>query len=99
MDRLDYIENETRATAAFHIAGAEVLQKEANTLVSLLLAAQGGGVGLGLSLVQREAPLWMLGALLAGIVYLLVLTLVVVRGCLWARDLYPGPTSHSARYD
>jgi len=90
MDRLDYIESEARANAAFHIAGAEVLQKESNTLLNVLLAAQGGGIGLLAALLQRETLLvWQMGALLAGVAYLFVVSLVVVMRCLWARDLYP----------
>jgi len=88
---LDYIENEARVNAAFHIANADSLTKESNTLLNLLLAGAGGALALLVSLLQKTtpAPTWQLWAVGAAAVYLFALAGLVVRKCLWVQDIWP----------
>lgn len=88
---LDYIEAEARANAAFHIANADNLTKESNTLLNLLLAGAGGSLAFVAALLQKTTPVpsWQPWAVGAASAYLFVLAALVVWKCLWVQDIWP----------
>jgi hypothetical protein len=83
---LDFVESAAKENAAFHIANADALAKESNTLLNLLLAGAGGSVAYFVNLVGKGAPLWQQAGIGAASAYLLGI-------------IYLTPTAKSACYE
>lgn len=60
MEKLDFIEAEAKANVAFHLACAEALAKESNTLLTVLLTGAGASLGFAINLVEKGALQWLL---------------------------------------
>jgi hypothetical protein len=88
---LDYIENEARANAAFHITNADNLSKESNTLLNILLTGAGGSLAFVAALLQKTSPVppWQPWAVGAAATYFFILAALVVWKCLWVHDIWP----------
>ena len=88
MEKLDFFEASAKANAAFQIASAEYLTKEANATLLLLLSGGAGSLAYAVSLFDKGV-LWAAAGMAACCLYLFVLAAVLVFGCLLLRDLYP----------
>lgn len=75
--------------AEFHIANADSLQKEANSSLTVILAAGLGALGYSARLIEQNAPLELIGAVGAVSVHLLMVAGLLVRRCLSAGDIMP----------
>jgi len=88
MEKLDFFEAAARTNAAYHIASAEYLTKEANATLLLLLSGAAGALAYAVSLYDKGIMWAAVGMAVAGL-YLFALSGVLVFGCLLLRDLYP----------
>ena len=88
MEKLDFFEASAKANAAFQIASAEYLAKEANATLLLLLSGGAGSLAYGVGLFDKGV-LWAAAGMAACCLYLFALAAVLVFGCLLLRDLYP----------
>lgn len=88
---LDFVEGEARVNAAFHIANADILQKESNTLLNLLLAGAGGALALTITMLQKPTPvpLWQIMSTASAAAYLFAVAGFVIWRCLWVEDIWP----------
>ncbi len=89
MKMFDFIEEHAKANAAFHIACAESLAKEANTLLTVLLAGAGAGFWYVIKLIESGAERWLIAGMGSVVVYLFLLSGLTTWKCLWARPMYP----------
>lgn len=89
MKKLDFIEAEAKANFAFHLACAETLAKEANTLLTVLLTGAGASFGFVINLVEKGASQWLLYGLGAVSAYLFAIAALTTRKCLWVDVMYP----------
>lgn len=78
--------------AAFGVSIAEDLIKDATTLLNILLAGVGGGIGLCLQLLNSSHPMGLALVVAICSLYLAAIAVVVVKQCLMSADLYP-PTN------
>jgi hypothetical protein len=88
-EKLKWIEDEARANAAFHVASADVLAKEANTTLNLMLAGASGSLAYMVSLVERSGWVWSAAGMGAVSGYLFALAAVLVVKCLRIRKIWP----------
>jgi hypothetical protein len=88
-DELDFFEAEAKENAAFHIACAETLMREANTFLNLLLAGAGGALALMVTLAEKLAPTWQIFGTAATSAYLFLLAGLLLLKCLRVRPIYP----------
>ena len=86
MEKLDFFEASAKANAAFQIASAEYLTKEANATLLLLLSGGAGSLAYAISLFDKGV-LWAAAGMAACCLYLFLLAAVLVFGCLLLRDL------------
>lgn len=88
-DLLDYTESEARNNAEFHIACAETLMRESNTLLTLLLGGAGGALALLAALNEKAASLWLQIGVGFASAYLFGVAALLVWKCLYVRPIYP----------
>ncbi len=88
MEKLDFIEAATRTNAAFQIASADHLTREANATLLLLLSGAGGSLAYAISLFEKGVT-WAWAGMAAACMFLFALAAVLVFGCLLLRDVYP----------
>lgn len=89
MEKLDYIEAESRATADFHIACADALAGETNTTVALLFAGAAGALAYAVNLYDKTGLQWAAWGMAAASLYLFALSGLTVYHCLRVRPIYP----------
>jgi hypothetical protein len=76
----------------FHLGNSETLSRDANTSLSILLAAGLGALGYTANLIDKSAPTEVWAATGAVAVHLLIICGMMVRHCLSADDIMP-PTN------
>ena len=89
MKLLDFVEEQTEKNAAFHIACAESLAKEANSLLTILLAGAGAIFWYVMKLLETSEQSWLIIGLSTVSLYLFLLSGIVTWKCLWSREMYP----------
>ena len=89
MEKLDFIESEAKANAAFHVACCESLAREANTFLTLILTGAGATFWYALNLSAEESYDWQLYGISAVSLYLFIVAALTTGKCLWAREIYP----------
>jgi hypothetical protein len=81
-DFVDWVEQQALENLRFHIQSAELIAKEANTTLTVLLAGVGGASAYAVKLLEAGRPLWLLIAAVVFGVCLLLLSAWLIRGCL-----------------
>ncbi|HJW23926.1 MAG TPA: hypothetical protein VJ576_03430 [Rhodocyclaceae bacterium] len=89
MEKLDFIEAAARANAAFHVASAEMLAKEANSTLLLLLSGAGGALAYAVNLFDKGGLPWAIAGMAAASVYLFALSAWLVWCALRIRPIWP----------
>jgi len=84
---LSFAESQGRANMDFHLFNADHLNKEANTLLAVLLAGAGGGLALAVSSAKDATILWPTYAIAAGSLYLFAVAALTVWKCLHIKDI------------
>lgn len=88
-EKLKWVEDEARANAAFHVASADVLAKEANTTLNLMLAGASGSLAYMVTLAERGGWSWSAAGMGAVSAYLFMLSAILVFQCLRIRPIWP----------
>lgn len=88
-DIINYVEDETRVTANFHIDCAETLMRESNILLTINLSGAGGALALFISMNEEKTGFWLQAGTLATSCYLFLITSIVVWKCLRVRPIFP----------
>lgn len=86
---LDWLESEARANAAFHIASADALCKESNTLLNILLGGAGGSLAYMANLSAKAAANWQIFGFGSTSVFLFIVAGLTVWKCLRVRPIMP----------
>lgn len=89
VEKLDFIEAAAKGNAAFHLACAEALAKESNTLLTIVLTGAGASFGYAISLAEKNAPQWLLCGLGTVSIYLFAVAALTTWKCLWVGDIHP----------
>jgi hypothetical protein len=89
MINLDFVEVQAEKNAAFHLSCAEALAKEANVLLTILLAGGGASFWYTVKLLVAGTTPWLLCGVSSIAVYLFFLSGLLTWKCLWAREMYP----------
>ncbi len=89
---LDWVEKQALENIRFHIQTSEHLTKESNTTLTLLLAGIGGAVAYLTKLFDSQAEFWLVTAVGAFGVQLIVLAAILIWYCLRTDVMWP-PTS------
>lgn len=73
----------------FHLASAEILNRDSNATVNIIGAAGFGALGYTAHLMEENAPLalWVATGLVS--LHLLFVAWLIIRRCVWAADLAP----------
>ena len=83
------IYKEGKENLGFHLKNGEILTKEANTALSIVMAAGLGSLGLAAHSIEKSAPLFLTVALLLLSFHLLGVSALIVRWCLNVSDVMP----------
>ncbi len=86
---LDWIEAETKANAAFHIASADALCREANALLNILLAGAGASLAYTVNLSEKGAAAWQVVGFASISGFLFFVAALTVWLCLRVRPIMP----------
>jgi len=81
-DLIDWVEGQALENVRFHVQSADIILKEANTTLTLLLAGVGGASAYVVKLLETGRPVWLLVAAIAFGLWLLCLSAWLIRGCL-----------------
>ena len=81
-DLIDWVEEQALENLRFHIQSAELIAKEANTTLTLLLAGVGGASAYVVKLLEPGHPVWLLAAAIAFGITLLCLSGWLIHGCM-----------------
>ena len=85
-DVLEWVEKAALENLKFHLQTVEVLSKEANTTLTILIAALSGAFAFALNGGRFTAAAWILT------VYLVALCMLLVTQCMMIREV-PAPTN------
>lgn len=89
MEILDYAEASAKENAAFHIANADALARESNTLLNMLLAGAAGALAYIVTLTDKGAAIWLIAGMGATAAYLFIVAATVLYKCWRIRPIWP----------
>lgn len=89
MEKIDYVEAQTKDWADFTLETMELLNRRAHTLVTMLLGGGGALLAYSLTLLERSAPGWLVAMAASSAVWLLFLSAVGVLRCVRTLPLIP----------
>ncbi len=89
MELLDYVEAAAKDNAAFHLGNADVLARESNTLLNILLAGAGGSLAYLITLLDKGSALWMKAGVASIALYLFLVAALLLLKCLYIRPFFP----------
>ncbi len=87
---VDYITDETNESNRFAVKCLDDLEKQGNTLLSVLLTGGGGALALAVTLAHKNADMWLLFGTAVVSAYLFIIAGILLWKCLWSEDVYSG---------
>lgn len=89
MEIIDYAEAAAKENAAFHIANADALSRESNTLLNMLLAGAAGALAYLVTLTDKGSAIWLKAGMGATATYLFIVAAALLYKCLRIRPIWP----------
>ena len=89
MNNIEFIENEAKQNANFHISNAEALAKESNFLLNIVISGAGGSLVYFINLVEKKAIFWLQVGTASISIYLFITAAIILWKCLLIRPIYP----------
>lgn len=93
--KIEWTEAAAKENAAFHIANADALTRESNTLLNVLLGGAGGSLAYMANLAEKDAALWQIAGFGATSAFLFAVAALTLWKCLRVRPIMP-PTNEPA---
>jgi len=87
-ETVKWVEEHARIVSAFQERCTESLDRQASSLVSLLLAGAGSALAYAVSLSNGAAPLWQAAGIGASSLWLFLVAAIAVRSTLWTKPVH-----------
>jgi len=83
------IYKEGKENLEFHLKNWDILTKEANTSLAIIMFAGFSAIGFTAQYIEKEAPFFLIFALLLVSLHLLTVSVLIVHHCLRASNVMP----------
>jgi len=92
VETMRWVESEVKANASFQVDCADALERQASTLLNLLLAGAGGALAYTVSLAEKHAVIWQQMGMAGTSAWLFFVAAMLLMRVLWSRPIY-GPAN------
>ena len=92
IETMRWVESEAKANASFQVECSDALERQASTLLNLLLAGAGGALAYAVSLAEKHAVIWQQVGMAGVSVWLFLVASLLLVKALWSRPIY-GPAN------
>ncbi|HZV61490.1 MAG TPA: hypothetical protein VFF75_03665 [Methylophilaceae bacterium] len=92
MKLLTWIYEQASLTSEFSLKVSDNLERQANTLLNILLVGAGGALAYVINLIGSRSSEWLLWGMIGSSSWLFLTAVILIYKCLWCNNLY-GPAN------